>query len=437
MSIQLRPYQQKSLDRWLGRPDKRLLLAHPMGAGKSYIALSGLRALSPQTALIVVPAVVRPMWVDLLRTHMSHVDVAAVLKGRSAVAQTKASKAAWEAPYRVISYDLLKDCDDPIMWDVIIADEASLLRNPKSQQSRYFFEIMAKHKGPALGLSGTYIPNEAWQLWNPLRTFFPSRTWGRPTSTGDVAWAFKERFCKMELRFGHPYYFGLKNEEDLKALIAPYIDRVTEDEFASYLPPLFVEPLRSDSPRGNVPYQWLSGTDVAHRGIFVHHRKLAMEIAEKAKGTLITGEMASEKRALLIKECATQSESLIVGTMDCLSHGISLTHINAALVYEWTSDMEVLLQFIGRFARYGSIPTKVEIYVGANSEESMGLLRDRINNANTILSAGRSERALGGAVSRRQLTDEEFSQLTVKLLTGLETQIKFKGLIEEDEDERD
>ncbi len=418
-----------------------MLLAHPMGAGKSYIALKALELSNPTRALIVVPAIVRPMWLQLLADHFPVQDVGSLRTGRNVSSATKKDIAAYDKPWRIVSFDLLKHVvSDPV--DFLIVDEAAALRSPKSTQSKALFEILRNNpKASALGLSGTYIPNEAWQLWNPLRTFFPSRSmWGNPTSSGDVAWAFKERFCKMELRHGHPFFYGLKDgaQEILKELISPFIDRVTHEEFAEYLPPLFVEPLYVDMPRERVPAQWLAGTsEIAHRGIFVHHRDVAAKLAEVSGGELITGAMSPEARQATINRLAKSEASLLVGTIDSMSEGINLSHISAALIFEWTTDMDMMLQFIGRFARTSDVSTRIEVLVGGNDSGKLRVLKERVTSASSILSAARSERLLGKLAAGRELSNEEFQAKTQKILAGLKLNAGLTGLFDDDSEDSD
>ena len=441
--IQLRPYQQAAVDMLLARSDKRLLCAHEMGAGKTYMALHLLQQLNPDSAVIIAPAIVRPMWFDLLKEHCPGKNIGVIRKGRGVSGETKVDKAAHEAPWRVCSYDLAGSLAGPV--DFIVCDEAHALRNPNSQQSQNVRAIFkASPHAAAVGLSGTYIPNEAYQIWNPIKTFFPgAKEFGQPTKTNDVAWSFKERFCELEMRHGHPHYHGLRKEagEGLRALLAPYIHRVVQAEFAHYLPPLFVEPLRSDLPRKDVPKKWLANVQesgVKHVGIFTHHRELASTFSREFKGTLITGEMSPEKRAALLDACRNAPSSLLVGTIDSLSEGISLSHIKAALVAEWTTEMSTMAQFIGRFARSDSAsgsPTRVEIYVSPNDTDKMERLRSRIDAANAVLTPGRSENLMNGAFADRRISDEEFQRMTAEVLVGLEKRAATRGLIEEDDDE--
>lgn len=444
----LRPYQERELSKWRARPDKRLLLAWEMGGGKTYAVLHALHESRPETLLCVVPAILRPLWGDLLTRFFCDGSgprsrVGVIRKNPSSSGATKADKAAWEKPWRVVSYDLLDAVAElGQSWDFIVFDEAHALRNPRSGQSRAALSVLQQSpKAAALGLSGTYIPNEAWQLWNPLRTFFPNEKWlGRPTAAGDAAWAFKERFCLLEMRYGHPHFYGLREEmrATLQELIAPLVSRVTQEEFARFIPPLFVEPLRVDVTTKDVASKWLAAVpdEVKHRGIFTHTRERAAKLAAELKGTLITGEFSPEVRAEKLAWCRQQEESLLVGTIDSLSEGISLSHIKAALVCEWTTEMSTLLQFVGRFARADStseVPTKVEIVVGPNDVERLARLKTRIVAANSIFSAGRAETLLEKAVLTPELSDDDFIRKTLELVQSIE-KIERRGLVEDDDE---
>ena len=446
----LRPYQERELARWRARPDKRLLLAWEMGGGKTYAALHAVHETNPETLLCVVPAILRPMWRDLLTRYFSDGGglrrIGTIRKNRSSTGATKADKAAWEAPWKIVSYDLLEAVADlEERYDFIIFDEAHALRNPLSKQSKAASRICLHSVGHfSLGLSGTYIPNEAYQLWNPLKTFFPNERWlGRPSSrTGDVPWSFKERYCNMEMRHGHPYFYGLREDarEALQNQVAPYVSRITQEEFARYLPPLFVEALRVDVGGKDVAKTWLAALpeEVTHRGIFTHTRDKARAIAAEFRGTLITGEDSPEVRAVKLQQLRESPGGLLVGTIDSLSEGISLSFIKAALVCEWTTEMSTLLQFIGRFARADSIsqaPTKVEIVVGPNDVERLGTLRTRIDAANAIFTGGRAERVLMGAVERRQYVGDEFVAETLRLVGQIEQTERRRGLIDDDDTE--
>jgi superfamily II DNA or RNA helicase len=218
------------------------------------------------------------------------------------------------------------------------------------------------------------------------------------------------------------------------------VSRVTDEEFVQYMPELFVEPLRVDSVNHEtIAAQWVKEIpeETQHVGIFTHRRELAEKLAKTHNGTLITGALSPEQRHELLQQARLCSSSLLVGTIDSLSEGISLSHIKAALVVEWTTELSSLLQFIGRFARADAKtnkPTKIDLVVGPNDVERLKTLQERVDAANSIFKAGRSESLLGNAVAERGLSDEEFINKTIALAAAVETGSKRRGLIDDDDD---
>lgn len=57
-------------------------------------------------------------------------------------------------------------------WDLVIADEAHRIKNPKTKMSRAIKKVPAAYK---LALSGTIIANHADELFSPLQWLFPKR----------------------------------------------------------------------------------------------------------------------------------------------------------------------------------------------------------------------------------------------------------------------
>jgi len=442
-SVILRPYQVAGYEKALKLG--RLAFAHTMGAGKTYIELALLQEINPERALFIVPAIVRPMWLTLLREHMPHRNIGSIRFGRNTKAPSKAlekeKQDAYAAPYQVVSYDLVSDVDDA-GWNRITCDEGDALRNPMSIQSKEVKRrYRANPKATGTVLSGTLIPNEAWQIWNPLDTLFPG--WAGKSRIGDVPWAFKERYCNMELRHGHPYFHGLKNAEELKERIAPFTDRVVTADFADYLPELFVEALRSDLPKLRIPANWLNSLDetITHRGIFTHLREtanaIAAELQKKHTVFLITGAETAEVRARLLQEARESTRCVIVGTTHALAKGVSLSFLKAGLIFEWTTELDGLLQFIGRFARQDSTsnaPTRVDLLIGANDEDRMATLRERLASANALFKAGRAE-ALGASVlAEQRMTEDAWQAALDALMAKANKHAAVRGLIDGDDD---
>lgn len=66
----------------------------------------------------------------------------------------------------VVSYDVLKrnvDFFTSKAWEMIILDEAHLIRNPKTMLSKSIFQLKSQHR---LALTGTPIQNKVMKIWN-------------------------------------------------------------------------------------------------------------------------------------------------------------------------------------------------------------------------------------------------------------------------------
>lgn len=452
--LQLREYQLPAVDMFLARPDRRLFLAHEMGAGKSFVALAIAERIACARALFIVPAVVRPMWARLIATHFPDRVCGSITMGRGTKSGTKSALAARDrayiSPWQVVSYDLVNEVD-LTPWDLVVVDEMHNLRNPLSVQSKAVRRLFEFNPGAAaLGLSGTPIPNEARNLWGPLDTFFPGQ-FGEPTKTHDVSWSFQGKYCHKEINAHGTRYFGLRPEmrDKLAAALAPIMHRVVTSDFAAYLPPLFVEPLYVETAKWDVEKLTLNWVherlaDQTHVGVFTHLRETAHALAASLQRRwpripviVITGADSTEARDKLLERSRAEPSCILVGTTHALKEGISLSHLKAALVVEWVTAMDQILQFLARFARQDSTthaPTRVELVTGPNDESRLGTLRDRIEAFSSVFKAGRAENLALNAFQSRSMSDEEFQRELDAVVSGVSKRSKFKGFQDEEED---
>jgi hypothetical protein len=236
--MRLRPYQQAGIDKFLARPHpRRMFLSWEMGSGKTFAAIKAVIDLAPARALFIVPAVVRPMWSKLLAEYCPERALGSITMGRDTKTGSKATlarrDAAYAADWQIVSYDLV---DEVALgpWELVVLDEVHNLRNPTTLTSKRVRALFEHNRdAAALGLSGTMIPNEAKNIWNPLHTFFPGE-FGEPAKTGEVSWGFLNRYCFKESNGYGTRYFGLRPEsrERLAAAVAPISHRVVTADFA-------------------------------------------------------------------------------------------------------------------------------------------------------------------------------------------------------------
>lgn len=450
----LRWYQEKAVEIFGSLPEpRRYFLPWDMGAGKTLGAISIAKAYNRKKVLIIAPALVRETWRRELQTHWPEANLGIIEWGRarklSAEDDLKRT-AAYEADVQVVSYDLLKDVS-PFGWDLIIVDEFHNLRAPRSKQSKNVHKTLRANPAAwAIGLSGTPIPNEARQLWNPVDTFFPN-IWGNRTPGNTEAWSFLWKYCNTEQNNHGRSFFGLKEEkrEELQEAFSEISFRIVQKDFAQFLPPLFVEPLYFDQTPDPVKtaLDWYESVkdQADHVGIYTHLRATARDIAaaiatkhRNVMPFLIDGSLNTGARNRILQDSADCAASVIVGTTHALKEGISLSFQKAALVVEWTTAVDEVVQFVARFARQDSqskAPTYVQFVVGPNDESRCQILRDRMDAINSVIKASKTSEVAAEIFKERELSDEEFAAQLDLLVATQEKRSNLWAPTEDDEED--
>lgn len=447
--LKLRGYQQRALEIFGSLPKPaRYFLAWDMGAGKTLAAIAIARTFVRKRTLVVCPAIVRENWVRELQRHWPGAIVGNITCGRRRqlpVAAAARRDAAYQADVQVVSYDLLSQVRLG-GWDFIVLDEFHNLRSCTSSQSktvRQFFE--ANPEAWAVGLSGTPIPNEASQLWNPVDTLFPGR-WGKQAKKGYVPWAWCKRYCRVEASdYGSGQrFYGLREDRkaELEAKFGEVSQRVTQAEFAQYLPDLFVEPLHVATRPDPVELarQWYAGLEgqIAHVGIYCHLRETAYKISQALGGVVVTGALPAQARDQQLQTLRAAERSLLIGTTHALGIGVSLSFQKAALVVEWTTAMDDVTQFIGRFARQDSTcdaPTRVQFVVGPDDGSRAETLSRRIEESQSVVGASRPDGLAAKVFAETEMTDEAFAVELEMLAAQQDKRANLWGASEDDDDE--
>ena len=219
----LRPYQAVGVEFLTFA--KKGLLADDMGLGKSIQAIKAAMSVPAEKVLVLCPASLKWKWADEFKKHFN-ID-ALVVSG------TKAERrAVWksDAKFTIANYDLLHprhDWDDmPHKWDVLIADEAVYLKNPKSMRTKKALKLEAEYK---FALSGIYIENS-------LTEFFSIMRFIRPEVVSGNYWKFVKRYCDVDWS-GKIVGAKLDKLPELHALTSPFVLRRTKLEKLSELPP--------------------------------------------------------------------------------------------------------------------------------------------------------------------------------------------------------
>jgi SWI/SNF-related matrix-associated actin-dependent regulator of chromatin subfamily A-like protein 1 len=213
--MQLYTYQQEGADFLAGRT--RAYLADGMGLGKTVQAAAGAAQADVRRALWVGPA--------------------------STLANSEREWERWGPKGSVLvtaSYDRIArypgDYYGP-SFDLIVIDEAHYCKNPDAKRTKAVLNIarLVKH---AWLLSGSPVPNNAMELWAPIRVLWPEI----PRALGiDSAQEWLNRFCRYKRTPFGVKVFGIKNGSALRPHLKAIMLRRTLDDVALELPPLRVD----------------------------------------------------------------------------------------------------------------------------------------------------------------------------------------------------
>lgn len=454
--LELRGYQIDGVKLFGRLKTPRFFFTWDMGAGKTIGAISVAKAYNRQKVCVVCPAVVRDTWVRAFRAVWPERPVASVIysRTRKGLSKPKATERdlSYQSGVQVVSYDLVGEIT-PTGWDMLIVDEFHNLRSPESKQSNQIRALFRANPAAwALGLSGTPIPNEAQQLWNPVDIFFKG-LWGRTNSPGRVPWTFLNRFANKEVNEYGTRYFGVKDSAraELAEKFAKVSNRVTQEQFAKYLPPLFVEPLFVDEAKldkAKFAASWYDTVkaECKHVGIYTHLRQTAANIRDKIavetrRGYYIDGSVPAATRDAMLQEARglNANGTLIIGTTHALKEGVSLSFQKTVLVMEWTTAVDEVVQFIARFARQDStsqLPTRIQFVVGPNDTSRSELLSRRLADISSIIRPSRADNAAVETFAERELSDEDYLA-EIERMVLRQSKLNSLGGLESDDDDED
>ncbi|GAB1509028.1 DEAD/DEAH box helicase [Actinophytocola sp. KF-1] len=219
LTATLRDYQLRGL-RWLARMTELGLggcLADDMGLGKTVtlIALHLHRGTGP--TLVVCPASLLGNWEREIRRFAPGVAVHRYHGGGRAIVATDGFVLTTYGTMRVDA-DALSTVD----WDLVVADEAQHVKNPRSDTARALRRIPARAR---IALTGTPVENNLSELWAVL-------DWTTPGLLGSLG-EFRARWAQP-VEAGDPLA-----AEQLARLVTPFLlrRRKSDPGIAPELPP--------------------------------------------------------------------------------------------------------------------------------------------------------------------------------------------------------
>lgn len=214
------PYQRAGIAFASSRP--ATLIGDDMGLGKTCQAI-GVINLDPTVrwVLIVCPASLKANWAIELRRWLT----------RDLSIGIAASRYLPKADIVIANYDILTKLPlDTVEWDLLVADECHMAKNPKAQRTKALFAIQARRR---LLLTGTPIVNRPIELW-PLINYLDPATWPKKDF---MKFAF--RYCNAKRGFGgHWDFSGSSHLDELQEKLRTSIMiRRLKAEVLTELPP--------------------------------------------------------------------------------------------------------------------------------------------------------------------------------------------------------
>lgn len=213
--MNLYPFQREGVA--FLKSQRRAYLAWSMGMGKSVGATVAARELGITRALVVAPASAIPNW------------------------EREWGKwyPGFQGVFKAISYSkLLRDPnvvgDD---WDLVILDEAHMVKNPKAKRTRAALDV-ARKADRAFLLSGTPMPNHAAELFAPIRVLWPEIAHALNATTYRK-WFDTFTYWTMTKYGKRPY--AMRNADKLRPYLKQIMLRRTVQDVALDLPPLRVD----------------------------------------------------------------------------------------------------------------------------------------------------------------------------------------------------
>lgn len=192
-----------------------ILNRNPMGLGKTVEAIITMRELRAKSALVVLPKIVGPQWKDQVSKWWPARadDVVLYQNNRTRVPEGSIVLINYEKLLNEATLNKLR----MFRWDVLCADEAHRIKNPKSQRTIALKAIPAKQR---VALTGTPILNKPDDLWSILH-FLDWRY------SGISYWNFVNYFCEIKEDFWGRKPIGLTPISARVEVLRRLLDRVS------------------------------------------------------------------------------------------------------------------------------------------------------------------------------------------------------------------
>jgi hypothetical protein len=313
------------------------------GGGKTVAALTAICDLLDdgviRHALVIAPKrVARVVWPDELAQweHTAKLLTCQVLDG-SPEKRLAALKNSIDYQLTIVGLDvvqwlmeaLLDFHTDHALYDLLVIDEASRLRNPSGERAKALAKY-AHHWRMIWGLSGTLRPSSALDLFMPARVVTRGKLWGRSF------WQWrKEHFYPVDYS-GYDWRALPGAEEKLNAALAPLTVTVAEGEMPTVTPTIVLDKVELP-PAARKQYRDMQARLMADAG---DERVIAGSAA------IATGKLAQMANGFVYGEGADIPANDVHGIhnakRDWLRDLIEEATAPTLIVYEYQADWRML-----------------------------------------------------------------------------------------------
>jgi SWI/SNF-related matrix-associated actin-dependent regulator 1 of chromatin subfamily A len=369
------------------------LLADEPGTGKTIQTIGALnRCPDIRNILIICPASVKFVWARELAKWSLHFREVSIAGTRGF---------ALSSEIVLINYDLLRKYLIPLkerVWDLVVLDEAQMIKTPTAQRSKAARAIAACAKRKIL-LTGTPIMNRPAELWSLLQ-LIDAKTWG-------PFFPFARRYCnahhaafgwdfsgashldELSVRLRSSGYYLRRTKANvlpqlpqvirqvvpLDVDISPLLEELTEAlaekmHFDPADPPFDVDPTA-------IPFELVSAirheTGVLKVGaavqfireqmdgskekavVFAHHKDVLIALSAGLPGSVkVTGESSMKNRQRAVDEFQNDPTiQYFIASTTAMGLGITLTAASRVFFAEADWTPSVMEQAEGRAHRLG------------------------------------------------------------------------------------
>ena len=331
----LRPYQQR-IATHLYENDEAMCVLRP-GGGKTAAALTAIVDLLKEGvirhALVIAPKrVARVVWPDEIDEWAHTTDIRyAVLTGNQKM-RWGILHAARFREMTIVGIDvlpwLMKELDqlpasDPL-FDLLVIDEASRLRNPTGVRAKSLARGVHKWK-MVWGLSGTLRPSGPLDLFMPSRVVTRGKLWGRSY------WQWRKQYFYPVDFMGYDWKPFDWAEDKLNAAIAPLCITVPEGEMPVVTPTIVFD--KVELPPG-VRAQY----DDMRRKLMA---RVEGEPLLAASAAVATGKLAQMANGFVYDE-AGKGNLLHTAKREWLEDLLNESVAPVLVIYEFKEDLEML-----------------------------------------------------------------------------------------------